>query len=64
MENGRVDMGRVKEAYHEEIIAEQEQTDREMEELYVHQLVVEAAELCAKDDALYSLFVKTLCNAS
>ena len=51
-------MGRVKLLYHECVTAEQEQAEAFQEDMAKHQIVVEAAEICAEDDEMLNVFLR------
>ena len=53
-------MGRVKEYYHDTIIAEQEQHDADMEEAFIHHDIERVAELVANDEELFEHLMKRI----
>lgn len=51
-------MGRVKEFYHDQIIAEQETSDAEIERMMLEHDIDMVAEACANDIELFNLFMQ------
>ena len=53
-------MGRVKEFYHDEILAQQEERDAAMEQMILESDINAVAEVCANDPAMYEFFLKRM----